>query len=225
MVTKRSKINYKKVKKVSEGIPQASPLSLWQKIVRWVGWGVVYVFVFYLGNVSGEYVATHMPILPSLPRISFHKEALQNIIPTFSVPNISLTWHWPSIFSKKASVKPDAPRTKLVILKGSFINVPQVGATRQEQETFVQTVKEKAVVSSDVRIDAQCEIDPTFFQVPAGRVVTLTNSMPNEWQIAMGKQQEVTLGSYKTLQVTLSDASGVYPFMCDGQVSGFYVIE
>lgn len=88
----------KGVKKISTSSPAVSidspvkdPKRRLRQILRWIGWGIVYIFVFYLGNLSGEYIAAHMPLYSwYLPKVSLKTGQLQSFIPTIQMPSISM---------------------------------------------------------------------------------------------------------------------------------------
>ena len=195
--------------------------SFGKTILTWVGWGIVYVFVFYLGNVSGEYVAAHLPILPSLPRISINTEKMKSFIPVIVLPKISVAWKWPT-FSRPSSVQTtQIPHTKLVIVRGQFINMPVDTATDDERKTFVEAIDKLAVDAREITISESCEMDPPFIRVKQGEKVALVSNVKREHAFMFDKTSE-KITPKQTISVPLAQNQGAYAISCDGSVVGFY---
>ncbi len=198
-----------------------SSVSFGKKLLSWIGWGIIYVFVFYLGNLSGEYVAAHLPILPSLPRVSFDANKLKQLVPRISLPKVTVAWKWPVKAPKSAPV---VTHTTLVIVRGNFINMPTSGATEAEKKAYIDSVESLVVDASEIMINDSCEVNPAFIRVKKGSTMQVKNTSTQEHSITIeGKPYRVA--SKQNASVTLAQSEGAYPISCDGVVAGFYRIN
>ncbi len=205
----------KNVSDVSTRIP------MWRRILKWLGWGIVYVFVFYLGNLSGEYVAAHMPILPSLPRISINTDKIRSLMPTIALPKVSMVWKWPTFTNEKNTTVAPAANTKLVVVRGSFISMPLQGATDEEKKVFVEAINTLAVNVKSITVADTCEINPPFIRVKQGQNLSVVSTATGEHTV-MFDQVSKTLTPKQMVSVLLSQNQGAYAISCDGTIVGFY---
>lgn len=196
----------------------------------WIGWGIVYIVVFYLGNLSGEYVAAHMPLYAwNLPNISFHPEQLRKYLPTVkmpsvSLPNVSVSLNTDALSKPKsdAGQQMKNPTTKTVVIAGTVLAVPLDGATDQEKTEFYSTVSSLAQVKSSVRVSGFCELDSPFISVKQGQELSLVNTSKKSHAISI-HTRHVTLQPDATIQAKIEEKDGVYALSCDGAVAGYYV--
>lgn len=186
-----------------------------RKILTWLGWGLVYVFVFYLGNVTGEYVAAHLPIIPT---VSVNISALKKLIPNVNLPRISMEWKWPMGTTRTKSV---VARTKLVVIRGNFINMPLDGATADEQKQFVDKVQSMSVESKDISLSQACEANPAFIRVKKGTELAVTNTSSNDRSLQFNGVAK-TVAAKQKVSIPLIENEGVYALSCDGSIVGFY---
>ena len=202
----------------------ASPkpsVSFGKKLLTWIGWGIVYLFVFYLGNLSGEYVAAHLPILPSLPRLSINTDKMKGFIPTIALPKVSVAWKWPAF--KSVMNQPVAPvtHTKLVIVRGNFINMPDQAATEDERKAFVESINALAIDAKSITVADSCEIEPPFVRVKQGESLSVVSAASREHTL-MFDQMSKGLTPKQSLSLPLAQNQGAYAISCDGTIVGFY---
>ncbi len=195
-------------------------MSVWRRILTWLGWAVVYAFVFYLGNLSGEYVAAHMPILPSLPRVSVDVEKLKNMMPKVALPKVSFSWNWPTSSKKSA---PDVPHTKLAVVRGQFINVPIDTATDAERQEFVASIEKLAQDATTVSVSESCELNPAFIRIKSGNTIMLTNNIVREHTIVFDQASSV-FKPKDQIVIKKKKKTGAYSILCDGSTIGFYLV-
>lgn len=225
----KTKVSKRVVKKNEPEVAAKNPIivnpprSLGKTLLTWLGWGIVYVFVFYLGNLSGEYVAAHLPILPSLPRVSVNTDKIKRMIPVIVLPKVSVAWKWPSFASVKNTTVAPATHTKLVIVRGNFINMPQQDATDDEKNAFVESINALAVDSKNVTVADTCEINPSFIRVKQGESLSVVSATAQEHTLMFDKLSK-TVASKQTISVPLSQNQGAYAISCDGSIVGFYRI-
>lgn len=195
--------------------------SIGRKIFTWFGWAIVYVLVFYLGNLSGEYVAAHMPILPSLPRISVDTNKFKKLIPHVSLPKVSVAWKWPVKTSVPVQVE---SHTTLVVVRGNFINMPTAGATEAEKKAFVDSVTPLVVESSKITVNDSCELTPAFIHAKQGASIEAVNTSTKDHTLLFDGKS-TAIASNKKATVSLTQGEGAYPISCDGVVAGFYRVN
>lgn len=215
----------KNIKSTPKSIVESSPVhksaSPARKILTWIGWGVVYVFVFYLGNLSGEYVAAHLPILPSLPRVSIDTNKFKKLVPKITLPKVSVAWKWPV---KTNSPQPVASHTTLVIVRGNFINMPTSEATDAEKKVFIDSVNSLAVDATTVTINESCELAPAFIHAKQGAAIVISNTASKSHEVKF-EGKSTTIVSNQKATVSLTQGEGAYPISCDGVVAGFYRVN
>lgn len=197
-----------------------SSRSLGKRVLTWLGWGIVYVFVFYLGNVSGEYVAAHLPILPSLPRLSINTEKMKEFIPTVNLPKVSVAWKWPT-FDKVTKTTTPESNTKLVIVRGNFINMPEQSASDDDRKAFVESINALAVDAKSVSVSDLCEINPPFVRVKQGEGLSVVGTNTKEHTLVFDQVSKV-LASKQTVSMQLAQTQGAFAISCDGTIVGFY---
>ena len=225
----KTKVSKRIVKKSETEVVAKNPLtskpsrSLGKTLLTWLGWGIVYIFVFYLGNLSGEYVAAHLPILPSLPRLSVNTDKIKRMMPVIALPKVSVAWKWPSFTSVKNTTITPATHTKLVIVRGNFINMPEQGATDDERNAFVESINALAVDSKSVTVADTCEINPPFIRVKQGESLSVIGATAQEHTLMFDKLSK-TLTSKQTISVPSSQNQGAFAISCDGSIVGFYRI-
>jgi plastocyanin len=208
-------------KEASELTSAPKTTSLFRRILTWLGWGLLYIVVFYLGNLSGEYVAAHMPILPSLPRISVDMDKFKNMVPKVSLPKISVAWKWPV---KTSAPVPDATHTTLVIVRGNFINMPTEGATDTEKKAYVDSVDALTIEANKISINDACELSPAFVRVKQGTALMIASTAAKDHTL-MIESKSVTIASKQNTSISLTQSEGAYPISCDGVIAGFYRIN
>ena len=196
-------------------------VSIGRRVVTWLGWGIVYVFVFYLGNLSGEYVAAHLPILPSLPRVSIDTNKFKKLVPKITLPKVSVAWKWPVKTSAPMQV---ASHTTMVVVRGNFINVPTAEATEAERNSFVQAIQALTVESSEITITDSCEVNPSFIRAKKGATITVASTSSKDHTLML-EGKSMTVASKQKTTVSFTQAEGAYPISCDGVVAGFYRVN
>ncbi len=210
----------KKIKKdtaVTHVPSKKSGISL-KKLLQWIGWAFIYVFVFYLGNVTGEYVAAQMPVLSfNLPRLSAK-------LPRITIPKISVSWNTSALTMNKSGSE-NVPHTKSLFIANTVINMPTEGATKNEQDTFIALVQKNAVKTQNITVSSACVLTPALVSVKTGSVLTVVSSSKQAHQISINGQPSQSLAQAKTLGSPIKETSGAYPIACDGAIVGFYTVQ
>lgn len=189
-------------------------------ILRWVGWGIIYVAAFYLGNISGEYIAAQMPILPAIPHFTVNLS-----LPRIRFPSMSFTWRGLGKIIPIPTPAPEPVHTKTVIIGGNIINVPTDGATATEQSDFSQEVSGLAVAANAVQIIGVCDLDKAFISIASGATLRLTNTLGEKHSLLFGTNSAVPVDAYGTATTTIPDPKGIYSISCDGVIAGFYMVQ
>ncbi len=203
--------------------------SLIRRVMKWMGWAIVYLVVFYLGNLTGEYVAAQMPIFPSLPKLSFHTSlpSMPKLptMPKILLPKLSVAWNASKWSMNKTDTSPAPASTKLVVIAGNFINMPLAGATAAEKDRFVQQIQGLSVAKGTLTVRSACEISPAFIKTKQKETIIIVSASSQSYTIGLNTQPPQRLDANQRLNVTVDDAKGIYPISCDGQISGFYTVE
>jgi hypothetical protein len=199
---------------------EKTPVPKWtvKKIATWVGLAVVYVFVFYLGNISGEYIAARAPFF------SFNLPKLVSSLPKISLPKISVSWNLPKIAVSTPKSSPQASSTTVVI-QNNIVTIPAGDVTDLEKEAFAATLKKYAVATTQVTVNGACVVAPQVVSVQKGSVLTVRSTSSNAHTFMFGAQPSKTIEAYKMDTVTVSETVGSYPISCDGSIVGFYTVQ
>jgi hypothetical protein len=190
--------------------------ELWKKIGLWIGWGVVYLLAFYLGNLAGEYVAAKMPIgsFSLKPKLSIN------------LPRVSFTWNGFTLpkFPKK-SVQ-NMPTTKPVVVAGNVFAVPLSNATQEEKKAFEDMVGSLAVPNGMVTVSGSCELASPFVSQKVGALVRVFNNSTANHLLKFEQQEEsVPVPTGQTVSVNMGNKPGVYGIFCDETLAGFSVVS
>lgn len=222
MATKKKALQAKKsTHHIENNVPQSflqsarPPQSVLKKIMRFVGWGIVYVVVFYLGNLTGEYVASHLPILPKLPRITWDASVL-----TKSIPKVNFSWPKPNTPIQPTTV----PQAQLVIVNGQMVNMPLAAATDDQRKAYRELIAGMAVDAAKVTVTSGCSVDPGFFRVKQGARIDVVNTTSEKHEFDMA-DTTTAVEANKTTSVVFSQSSDTYPLFCDGSIVGFFIVE
>jgi hypothetical protein len=187
-----------------------------KKIGSWIGWGVVYLLAFYLGNLAGEYVAARMPIG------SFSLKPKLNI----ALPRVSFTWNGFNLptFPKKSA--PSIPTTKPVVVAGNVFAVPLSNATQDEKIAFEYMVGSLAVSTGVLTVSGGCELATPFVSQKVGNLVRISNNSTATRLLKFEQQEEsVSVPAGQTVSVNMGSKPGVYGIFCDETPAGFSVIS
>jgi len=193
------------------------PFHKWKRLGLWIGWGIVYLFAFYLGNLAGEYVAARMPIG------SFSiKPQWKNI----QLPRVSFTWNGFKLpaFPKK-SVQ-STPTTKPVVIAGNFFALPLANATEEERKVFEDSVRSLATVTGVLTVSSGCEFTSPFVSQKIGSQVRIVNNSTANRLLKFEQQEEsVDVPAGQTVSVNMGSKPGVYGIFCDETPAGFSVVS
>lgn len=180
------------------------------RIVRWIGWGVIYILAFYLGNVSGEFVAARMPIGAwSLPHMSLPKVQVQWIKPTFTSKN---------------TPAPEA-HTKPVVVSGKVFSMPLEGASQEEKQAFEEAIQKLAKTISGISIQNGCELNPAFVMAKKGSSMTMSNRGTSARTIGFISESGTVVAPAQTSAMAYPTEGGIHPIYCDGTIAGFFLLE
>lgn len=186
-----------------------------RKVTRFIGWIIAYLVVFYLGNVTGEYVASHLPILPRLPRITWDASVV-----TKAIPKVNLSWPM-----SKTPIQPTSvPQVQMVIVNGQIVNMPLPAATDDQRKAFRELISGMAVNTTKVTVTNGCSLEPGFFRVKQGARIDVVNTTSTAYAFEIADSKK-SIAQHKTTSVVFPQALDTYPLFCDGSVVGFYIVE
>jgi plastocyanin len=222
-VSKKSSPRKKQSEKivVQEELPKKNKFSAF---LRFIGWTIVYGVVFYLGNLTGEYVAATMPVYSlRLPKVSVNMPEFK--MPSISWPAIQVSWNKEKLASIMSQKNDNTPsRTQPVIIQGNFLNMPLEGATTQEKDEFRKNVETLAVEGHNIAIEAVCALNPAFVRVAKGEALEFTNKTSDSHSVSLNTQQKSVIEAQGFTVLTVSESGGVYPIHCDSAITGFYIV-
>lgn len=194
-------------------------------ITKWVGWGIVYVVAFYLGNVTGEYVAANMPVFAfKMPAVSVQMPRLSVQLPQLSVQfKLDPLMAWIRQMQPKEVKAPEKITTKTVIIAGNVLSMPVDGATSGEKLAFEQSIGRLAVAASAVSVEGVCDVTPAFITLGKGVSLQVTNKTNASHDVVVSAQSQA-IPSGQTVTIPITGGPGAYPVRCDNEIVGFYLI-
>jgi hypothetical protein len=183
-----------------------------KKIGTWCLWALIYVVVFYIGNVVGEFAVSRFPLksmkMPSL--------ALDSFVPKVAIRFNSNT----SLFEKPSSL-PEVT-TKPVLIKGMLFAVPTEKGTAAEYEALRANVAPHVRQTSSVSVMKGCVMNPTFVEIPKDTPVAVTNTSTENISIGIGTKRQV-IESMKRMDMSVENKTS--PVLCNDVVVGFILIK
>jgi hypothetical protein len=194
--------------------PIVQKKNTWKKVGVWAGWAAVYLFVFYLGNLSGEYVAARMPIG------SLSLKPTWNI----SLPKISFAWHgFDTSWMKKKEVV--SLSTKPVVVAGRVFALPLETASQEERMDFESSVRELAQAVNAISVSS-CELSVAFVQSKKDSKLMVSNVSQSSSVVRFEQNDSpVEIKSQETVAVEVGNKPGVYSIFCDEALAGFSVVS
>ena len=214
--------------------PPSVSTSVFKRIGTWSGWIILYLCVFYLGNLSGEFVAAKMPLSAwRLPELSLNTGRFTQWMPKsvgsfFHMPDISIQVNPEKLqmknFSKISNNEQVNAHTKTIIISGETLTIPLSTASDSEKSQFYSRIDSLSKETSNVSLSASCEMNPAFIRVVKGSTLTFTTLSQSEQKITINTK-EYTISSSMPLQSTVEDTAGLYSVTCSGSLSGYLIVK
>ncbi|MEK7801959.1 MAG: hypothetical protein AAB276_05845, partial [Pseudomonadota bacterium] len=164
---------------------------------------------------TGEYVASHLPILPRLPRITWDASVL-----TKAIPKVNFSWPRPNTPIQPTTV----PQAQLVIVNCQMVNMPLAAATEDQRKAFRELVSGMAVDAVKITVTNGCSLVPGFFRVKQGTRIDVVNTTAATYEFEIADSKTAIVAN-KTTSVVFPQSPDAYPLFCDGSVVGFYIVE